>query len=804
MNDTLSDKAAETLEWPRLLDRLADYAHSSSGAALCRALPLAGDLDAARLRQQETTEMVELLEGTEPVPSMSFPEIRESLSRASKGGVLEAPELVDCQGVLALMEELDRFLARRRPYAPTLRLIGEPLQCAGSLRPLQLAIEHSIQPDGSIKESATPELRRLTHHAQGLKQEMRHRLDLMLHSPRYEDVLQESFFAQREGRYVLPVKADMRGRIHGIVHDVSASGATVFVEPRELVELNNSIKVADLDIEREIRRILRELTALVAAKSEELRQGAKVLAQFDCIHARALLSRRLHAHPVSLNDRGRVALRQALHPLLMMTKDQVIPNDIVLDDKTHVLVISGPNTGGKTVTLKIVGLYALMVKAGLHLPCAQDSEMALFTHLFADIGDAQDLSRDLSSFSAHMTQMVRLLEETEARSGCGEAVPSQSLVLLDEPVTSTDPEEGAALAEALLCHLASLHMKVVVTTHYSPLKELAQTTPGFANASVEFDVSRLAPTYRLFLGIPGRSSALDIAGRLGMDQKVLNDARRRLLKDDRRLDDLMADLHAKQRQLADDLERAKQARADADQAARELEAIKSRLEEHEREEKKGIKKKLGEQFQRARAEIQTTLDALQRDQKLHKAKEIAHRLVELEQETRSALAPVQESIPVDRLMIGSTVEIAGLGMSGILLELPQGKKRVRVKVGEGEVLATVANLIGRANIEGTSLPVPAARSRMPATEKMPWREDLHEQVDVRGEAADEAMDHVLTALDRATMSGAPFLRIIHGHGTGRLKSALRAYLKDSPYVADFRPGDKAEGGDGVTVATIRN
>jgi len=429
--------------------------------------------------------------------------------------------------------------------------------------------------------------------------------------------------------------------------------------------------------------------------------------------------------------------------------------------------------------------------------------MALFTHLFADIGDAQDLSRDLSSFSAHMTQMVRLLTETAARSRSGEAVPFQSLVLLDEPVTSTDPEEGAALAEALLCHLASLHMKVVVTTHYGPLKELAQTTPGFANASVEFDVSRLAPTYRLFLGIPGGSSALDIAGRLGMDEHVLNDARRRLLKDDRRLDDLMADLHAKQRQLAEDAERAKQARADAEQTARELETIKARLEEHEREEKKGIKRKLGEQFQRARAEIQATLDALQRDQKLHNAKETAHRLIELEQETRSVLAPLQESIPVDRLEIGSTVEISGLGMSGILLEPPQGKKRVRVKVGEGEVLATVAKLIGRANAEDTLHPIPANRGRMPAVENMPWREDLHKQVDVRGEGADEAMDHVLMALDRATMSGAPFLRIIHGHGTGRLKAALRAYLKDSPYVADFRPGDKAEGGDGVTVATIR-
>ena len=747
--------------------------------------------------------MVGLLTGSEPVPAVSFPDIREWLSRADKGGVLEARELRDCGTVLALMEELDRFLARRQAQVPALGQLSEPLQCVHSLRPLRAAIEQTIQPDGSIKESATPELRRLTHYAQGLKQEMRQRLDHMLHSRHYEDVLQEVFFAQREGRYVLPVKADMRGRIPGIVHDVSASGATVFVEPRELVDLNNSIKVADLEIEREVRRILRELTALVAAKSEELRQGAEVLAQYDCIQARALLSQRLKAHPVSLNDSGRVVLRQARHPLLTLAKDQVVPNDIVLDDRIDVLVISGPNTGGKTVTLKIVGLYALMVRAGLHLPCAPESDMALFTHLYADIGDAQDLSRDLSSFSAHMTQMVRLLSETAARSGQAESHSPRSLVLLDEPVTSTDPDEGAALAEALLCHLASLHMKVVVTTHYGPLKELAQTTPGFANASVEFDVSRLAPTYRLFLGIPGGSSALDIAGRLGMDQAVLRDARRRLHKDDRRLDELMADLHSKQRQLAEDTEQARKARAEAEQASREVEALRMRLEEHEREEKKGVRKKLTEQFQRARAEVQATVDALKRDQKLMKAKETKQRLVELEHETRSSLAPVQEPVPVHTLGIGSMVEIAGLGISGTLLEPPQGKKRVRVKVGEGEVLATVANLTGvSASHEGLAKLSPASSARNPA-QGASFREDEQTQVDVRGQAADEALDHVLAALDRATVSGAPFLRIIHGHGTGRLKSALRAYLKDSPYVADFRPGERAEGGDGVTVATLR-
>jgi DNA mismatch repair protein MutS2 len=488
----------------------------------------------------------------------------------------------------------------------------------------------------------------------------------------------------------------------------------------------------------------------------------------------------------------------------MMAKEQVVPNDIVMDDTIRVLVISGPNTGGKTVALKIVGLYALMVRAGLHLPCAPESEMGLFAHLYADIGDAQDLSRDLSSFSAHMTQMVQLLSETALRSGAGEPSAPRSLVLLDEPVTSTDPQEGAALAEALLCHLASLGMKVVATTHYGPLKELAQTTPGFANASVEFDVTRLAPTYRLFLGIPGGSSALEIAGRLGMDAAILTDARRRLRHEDRRLEDLMADLQRTQHRLAEDAEGARLAREAAERAAAEARALQARLEEAEQEARKGLKKKLGEQFQRARAEVQATVDELKREQKLMKAKETKQRLSEMEAQARQELTPAGEPIPIEQLGVGDVVEIAGLGMTGSLLEAPQGKKRVRVRVGEGELVATVSNLIGLAR--GPALPegptpVQSGSRRTSSVSGMALEEQS--VVDVRGQAADEAIDHVVAALDRAALSGAPFLRIIHGHGTGRLKSVLREYLKDSPYVADFRPGDRSEGGDGVTIARIR-
>jgi DNA mismatch repair protein MutS2 len=789
-------QTVQVLEWRKLLEVLASHTRSTMGAARCRAAVLTADLSDAQRRQQETTEMARLQESADPMPTLTFPDIREPLARAGKGAVLETHELRDQALVLALWEEAHRCLSRHSHEAPAIAAAALVLRSGGELCGIRRALEAAIQPDGSIRESATPELRRLMHHANDLKQQIRHQLDQILHSRRYAELLQEQYFAQREGRYVVPIKIEMQGRVPGIVHDVSSSGATVFLEPRELVDLNNAIKVADLEIDREVRRILRELSGLVAEKADVIVKGLEALAELDFISARASLGRQLRACPVNLNDQGRIRLKQARHPLLVLSKEHVVPNDILLEDNVQVLVISGPNTGGKTVTLKIVGLFALMVRAGLLLPCEPDSDMAIFPDIYADIGDAQDLARDLSSFSAHMTQMIQLLKETQ--------ISRQALVLLDEPVTSTDPTEGAALAEALLCRLAALGMKVVATTHYRSLKALAQTTAGFANASVEFDVATLSPTYRLFMGVPGGSSAIEIAGRLGMDHSLLDDARKKLDEDDRVLEHMLDDLQAKQRQLADDLARAVAARVEAEEAAQRAKDQLTRLEMTEREERKGIKKKLQEQFSRARAEVQATVEAVKREQKLMKVQEAKQRLAELEVRTRAELAPTGTPVPLAQLDVGDHVEIGGLGMTGTLLESPHGKKRVRVKVGEGEVLATVANLIGLAR--GTvaaplSTPVPS-RTRT-AGGGRPFAADEQTVVDVRGKAADDALDEVIAALDRATMDGAPFLRIIHGHGTGKLKASLRQYLRDSPYVAGLRPGDRAEGGDGVTVVSLR-
>ncbi|MBA5865251.1 MAG: hypothetical protein GDA67_00980 [Nitrospira sp. CR1.3] len=801
----LFEHTAQVLEWAKLLEALGAHARSSMGIARCRTLSLTSELAEAQRRQLETLEMARLQEGVDPMPALSFPDVRDSLSRARKGATLEGHELRDCAVVLALWEETRRYLVRHLQEAPTLGAATEFLQRMTVLREISHELETAIHADGSIKESATPELRRLTHHANELKQRVRQQLDHILHSHRFADLLQEQYFDQREGRYVVPIRTEMQGRVPGIVHDISSSGATVFIEPRELVELNNAIKVADREIDREIQRILRELSTLVASQSDMIGGGIEILAELDEIAARASFGRRLRAHPATLNADGLVRLKQARHPLLMLAKEQVVANDIVLDEAVQVLVISGPNTGGKTVTLKIVGLFALMVRSGLLLPCEPGSDMAVFPGLYADIGDAQDLARDLSSFSAHMTQMIALIRETDqVRSSESRCQPVRALVLLDEPVTSTDPTEGAALAEALLCRFAALGMKVIATTHYRSLKALAQTATGFANASVGFDVATLSPTYRLFMGVPGGSSAIEIAGRLGMDRALLDDAREKLQRDDRVLERMLDDLHTKQRQLTDDLALAVRARAEAEEAARLAKEQLASLELTEREERKGIRKKLQEQFSRARAEVQATVDAVKREQKLIKAKEAKQRLMELEAQASADLAPSDIPIPHEQLKVGDQVEIGGLGMNGRLLEAPQGKKRVRVKVGEGEILATVANLTGLVRREeafGTLSRHSVHAKTSPGSH--PYHAAEQAIVDVRGKAADQALDEVVAALDRATMAAVPLLRIIHGHGTGRLKSVLRDYLCGSPYVEHFRPGDRSEGGDGVTVARLR-
>ena len=751
--------------------------------------------------------MLELSHAPVPCPAVQFEDSSQALRKAEKGGMLDLKTLRTLSVLIHVAGAIRRCLVVNQETAPVL------FACYGSLpdlSELREEIDTCVSAEGEILDHASPALYEALRLSQGLKHRIRQRMENMVASSNYRDLLQEPYYAQRENRYVLPVKAERRHDLPGIVHDMSASGATVFMEPRELIDLNNQIKVAELQVDREIARILQELTSRVVRHLDDLRSLLQVLTTLDCIGARARLSTRMNGTPVRLNTDGHVRLWKARHPLLLLTKEQVVPNDVMFEKDFAVLVISGPNTGGKTVLLKLLGLCSLMVRGGLHLPCRDGSEMAFFEDTFADIGDAQDLTKDLSSFSAHIRKLIGLLKNIEHRTG---GRSPHTLVLLDEVISSTDPAEGAALAEALLRRFAELKLKVVVTTHYNSLKTLALSTPGFLNASLEFDVNTLAPTYRFIPGIPGGSSALDIAGRLGMDPSILDHALNLVHQEDRQLDHIFADLQHTHQELKEDREEARTQRESADRDATEAHAITERLRSVEREEIKKMKKKFREELATARAEIRRITESLPRQRTWTHAQEVQHQLQRVEdsvtQHTRASL----ETVPVESLEEGDIVEIANLDTLGRLLEKPQGKKSVRVQVGESEMSVHVDRLVGLGKGEGmpdaVSRPAPSApRSSKPgqslsnknvATGSMA---SGFAGIDLRGQTAEEALEQLTAQLDQALLSNAKSVRIIHGHGTGKLKAAIRQFLAQSAYVTAFRSGAKDEGGDGVTMAEL--
>jgi DNA mismatch repair protein MutS2 len=793
--EELLAKAARDLQWQAVLDALAVHASSSLGAARCRSQALSSSFSETQVALQETAEMVSLQCEGGGVPIARFPDVRVIIERAAKGALLNAPDLRDLSIVLGLACVVRRFLRNHQDDAPALCALAANLEDLG---PLKLSIDRAIDSEGNILESATPELRALTQHANALKQKMRTRLEAILASPRFAEILQEAYFAQRQNRYVIPVKAERKGEVPGIIHDVSASGATVFIEPRDLVDLNNQIKESELAVEREARRILQELSDQAACHEQALLDDLVILGRLDAVCAKAAFAEILQASNPVLNDTGRIKLHQARHPLLVLSRqaqpsgtdksqEPIVANDIELGSGIRALIISGPNAGGKTVTLKIVGLFALMVRAGLPLPCAAGSEMAYFPEVYAEIGDAQDLTKDLSSFSAHISDMIALLKEAA----------SQSLILLDEPVTATDPAEGAALAQALLLHLAERGFTIVATTHYNPLKAFAQGHPMFANASVGFNVATLSPTYQLIMGMPGGSSAIEIAGRLGMNEELLDHAVRLVNTQERAMELLMEELQEARRQLDEDRRHISALRAETEAAAQVQKELAARLAAAEKETRKTVRKKLTDELLRARAEIQSVVEDLKTDKRLVKTRTAKERLVAVEEAMQARLSPAEDYRPIGELQAGDRVELLGLGTIGVLMESPEGKKRVRVRVGEAEVSTETSRVGGIRDEHEPGRPKPSRPSVAPA-----MRMEEQGVVDVRGKTADEALESLQSHLDRAALSGTLLMRIIHGHGTGRLKQVLREHLRDSPYVAGFRPGERAEGGDGVTVVQL--
>ena len=788
----LFEKSMETLELPRVLSLLADQAVTEEGKERARRLRPETDPAEVALRLKETTAAVNkmVLRGS---PSFSgVKPVAGSLQRADMGGSLNTRELLDIAGVLAAARSAKEYGESDGEEKSPIDVLFHSLH---PNRFLEDKITGSIVGDGELADSASPELASIRRHIRATESKVRDILQKIISSSQAK-YLQESIITQRSGRYVVPVKSEFKNEIPGLVHDLSGSGSTFFIEPMGVVKANNELRELQAKEEKEIDRILAELSAEAASFREDITLNYDLLIRLDSIFARGKLSARMGAMEPGLSAKS-LCLRRARHPLL--PPKTAVANDLSLGEKFDTLVITGPNTGGKTVTLKTIGLLTLMAQCGLHIPAGDGSTIRVCQRVLADIGDEQSIAQSLSTFSSHMSNIVGMLAETDG----------ETLVLFDELGGGTDPVEGAALAAAIIEHARSLGALVAATTHYAELKVYAMTTPGVENASCEFDVETLAPTYRLLVGIPGKSNAFAISQRLGLPQEIIQQAAARVSAENVRFEDVLTKLDQQRQEMEKEQRQAAQLRLEMEQAAAKAQEYRDSLQK-EKEKNEA----------RAKAEARAILDEARRtadevfrelgDMRKKAQKEqdwqavndqragLRHRLNEAEDKlgVREKAAPPPMLRPAQK---GDTVTILKTGTQGTVLsvnkdgvlQLQAGILRITAKQEEVRV------------VEGETQTQKAARQYIQRTEHKLRSLGAKAEVDLRGMTTDEAEMTLSQFLDRAIMGNLTQVTVIHGKGTGAVRKAVHTYLKRCKGVASFRLGRYGEGEDGVTMVALK-
>jgi DNA mismatch repair protein MutS2 len=800
----MDNKTLNTLEYPKILERLAGYCDFSASADKARQLKPAVRLHEARQYLAETSEARELLAERPSTNIGGARDIRDALTAAGRHIVLETHQFLDIKYTLIAARKLRRLFERdgnRFPYLAelTLRL---PVSTG-----LVDAITQTLNERGEILDSASRQLAAIRRDIKVEHDRLLTQLQRMINNPNISPYLQEVLITQRDGRYVIPVRADFKGRVDGVVHDQSASGATVYIEPLSIVEKNNKYRELQLDERDEEYRILSALTASVAEHIPALEEMLLALADIDIAFAKAKYAEALDASepkliPLSTGRKKQTAdrppspvihLLEARHPLL--DQESVVPIDAVLDSETRALVITGPNTGGKTVTLKTIGLLALMAQSGLHIPVHPESEISLFKSIYADIGDEQSIEQSLSTFSGHITNIIHILEHADTRS----------LVILDELGAGTDPQEGAALARSLLTHLVERGITTLVTTHHPELKAFAHGTPGAVNASVEFDLESLQPTYRLTIGLPGRSNALSIAERLGLPAEIVGAAREEIDPAELRADDLLDEIYRQRDSSLEARQRADEARHEAEALRAELAQRLAAIEDERRGVLEQARQEAEDEVQDVRKQIRDLRAELRRArQPLDVIQEAEEKIEELAEEVETPVErQVPDIVPVQgAIRLGSKVHVRTLGMEGVVQSL--GENKAEVQIGGLRVRARLSEL---ALVSGQPDET-ADVSRQPATTSRPrstasGHPSPGVELDLRGQRADEALDLLESYLERAYLARLPWVRIIHGKGTGKLRKVVREALQRYPQVQSFEAGKHNEGGDGVTIAELR-
>jgi DNA mismatch repair protein MutS2 len=786
----VNPRALRVLGFPEICARLSRLCASPPGRETALALLPSSVPAEVERRQRETSEARSLAETAGGLPVRGVHDIRDPVHRAAIGGVLGARELVEIRDTLVAARTLKGFLAAHRAEAPVLADTAEGL---GIFPDLEAAIGRTVGDDGAILDEASPDLSRIRQERRVGESRLRDRLEQAIRAPAMQRMLQEALITIRDDRYVVPVRAEFREQFPGVAHDQSASGVTVFMEPLVIVPLGNRLRELAGAEQQEIARILAALSQAVGTVAEEIAGTLRALADLDVAAAKASFSLQMQGTSPGLNAVGRVALRAARHPLLT---GEVVPVDILLGEGFRTLIITGPNTGGKTVTLRTLGLLTLMAEAGLHIPAAPASEVAVFPQVYADIGDEQSIEQNLSTFSSHLTAIVEILHALAADPP-GDA---RALVLLDEVGAGTDPTEGTVLARALIETLHALGACTAVTTHYNELKMLAFTHPGVENASVEFDDETLRPTYRLLIGTPGRSNALAIAARLGLDPEIVDRARGYLARHATDVTHVMEKIEEERAAVSrdrEDLARAREeagrAHARAAQEAERLAAERRRIAERAQAEMTAVLRQ-GRQ----------DLDALMAALRAHPTPEAASRVrAHLRDLGRAAEAYAGEvrtpppGAPPANLRAGEDVLVLSLGQRGIVETAPDSRGEAEVQVGALKVRVPVSDL-RRAETGGPEV----ARGSPSSSPDLAAALSVPGTLDLRGMMADDAVLELDKYLDDAVLAGLGQVTVIHGKGTGALRRAVHAHLAHHPQVAGFRLGGDGEGGSGATIVAL--
>jgi DNA mismatch repair protein MutS2 len=786
-SERIPEKTRVELEWPALLDELARRTATERGRAAALELPFLESAEAARGRMAEIDEARALIERNEEPSLGGIRAIDPAIGALEHGEALDAPEIVDVAATIVATSRLARHLAERAAAAPRLAALGATLPDLASLAdPIVAAFDEACR----LRDDASPQLGRLRREVTRLEALIARRMGELLRDPKIEPCLQDRFFTQREGRYVLPVRLDAPGRVPGIVHATSQSGQTLFVEPAEIVETNNRHRIALDGVAREERRILAEFCALLGERTHEIRRAADGAAHVDLVFAAARLAGDLGASTPAVLDEGDLELPQARHPLLALTPN-CVASRLELPRGT-ILILSGPNAGGKTVALKAVGLAALMVRAGLPVCGGEGAKMPWYHAVWTDISDDQSIARSLSTFSAHLLHLRDALRHAD----------DKTLLLMDEVAAGTDPDQGAAIAQAALEHLASRRVATMTTTHYERLKLLAAHDARFRNASVGFDFERLEPTFRVQLGVPGASGAMFVARRMDVPGEVVDRAEALLGSKQRDLEQLLAQIDRERRDAQREKEDALSARAEADAREQAARALETDLQERLARLRRSAHDQVVEDLRRARVEIDEIRKAARKAARpgelpviQAKLGDVGARVASLAGESPRPAEAAGPPVALDALKVGATVRVRGLGVGRVLEEPRRG--RVTVSVGSARTTVAVADV----TLAGGRDAREERRARGAKAEFAGDEAPAH-TLDVRGNGADDAVGELERFLNDSYLSSQPRVRIVHGHGTGSLKAAVRGHLERHPLVAGWKPAETKEGGDGTTVVDL--